>query len=147
MSHETIDAYYNRFQELLEDLSEAEEVISDRSAIRHFIFTLGSDFESIQNSYRLGNLPIEWKTEDWPTILVLCRDYYNSINPQGPTKKDKDHTSDGNTISQAERIAHHKKVCLWFLNPVKYCKEITGEQQKHPGKCISPSLMPRRIVT
>jgi hypothetical protein len=147
MSHETIDAYYNRFQELLEDLSEAEEVISDRSAIRHFIFTLGSDFESIQNSYRLGNLPIEWKTEDWPTILVLCRDYYNSINPQGPTKKDKDNTSEGNTISQAERIAHHKKVRLWFLNPVKYCKEITGEQQKHPGKCISPSLMPRRIVT
>jgi hypothetical protein len=54
LSHETVDAYYNRFQELLED-----EVISDKSAIRHFIFTLDPNFESIQNSYHLGNLPAE----------------------------------------------------------------------------------------
>jgi len=74
LSHETVDAYYSQFQELLEDLSEADEVISDKSAIRHFIFTLGPDFESIQNSYHLGNLPAEWKTEDWPSILILCRD-------------------------------------------------------------------------
>jgi len=150
MSHETIDAYYNRFQELLEDLSEAEEVISDRSAIRHFIFTLGSDFESIQNSYRLGNLPIEWKTEDWPTILVLCRDYYNSINPQGPTKKDKDNTSEGNTISQAERIVHHKKVHLWFLNPPSSTvRRLPANNRNIPVNAFitSPSLMPRRIVT
>jgi len=99
LSHETVDAYYNRFQELLEDLSEADEVISDKSAIRHFIFTLGPDFESIQNSYHLGNLPAEWKTVDWPSILVLCRDYYNSINPQGPPKKDQ--SSDGNSNLQA----------------------------------------------
>ena len=108
MSYETVDAYYNRFQDLLEDLSEADEVISDKSAIRHFIFTLGSEFESIRNSYRLGNLPPEWMIEDWPTILVLCRDYYNSINPQGPPKKDT--LSDQGSLSQAERNAHHKKV-------------------------------------
>jgi len=134
LSHETVDAYYNRFQDLLEDLSEADEVISDKSAIRHFIFTLGSEFESFQNSYRVGNLPAEWMTEDWPTILVLCRDYYNSINPQGPSKKDTN--SDSATTSQAERTAHHKKVCQWFLNPVKYCTEIANEPCKHVGKCI-----------
>ena len=82
LSHETVD-----------------EVISDKSAIRHFIFTLSPDFESIQNSYCLGNLPAEWKTVDWPSILVLCRDYYNAINPQGPPKKDQ--SSHGNANLQA----------------------------------------------
>jgi hypothetical protein len=51
--------YYLRFQELLEDLSEADKSISNKNAIRHFIFTLGSQFETIQNKYRLGNLPEE----------------------------------------------------------------------------------------
>jgi len=134
MSYETVDAYYNRFQDLLEDLSEADEVISDKSAIRNFIFTLGSEFESIRNSYRLGNLPPEWMIEDWPTILVLCRDYYNSINPQGPPKKDT--LSDQGSLSQAERNAHHKKVRQWFMNPAKFYTEIANEQRKHTGKCI-----------
>jgi hypothetical protein len=134
LSHESNDTYYNRFQELLEDLSEADEVISTKSAIHHFIFTLGSDFETIQNNYRLGNLPPEWKTDSWPTILVLCHDYYNSINPQGLPKRVQ--TTDGAIPSQAERNAHHKKVRQWFLNPVKYCTEITAEQGRHPGKCI-----------
>jgi len=133
LSHESVDTYYNRFQELLEDLSEAE-VISTKIAIRHFIFTLGSDFETIQNNYRLGNLSPEWKTDDWPTILVLCCDYYNSINPQGPPKRDQ--PTDGAITAQVERNARHKKVRQWFLNPVKYCTEITAEQGRHPGKCI-----------
>jgi len=45
---ESLDAYYNRFQELLDDLVEADEPISTKSAIRHFLFTLGPEFESIQ---------------------------------------------------------------------------------------------------
>ncbi len=45
--NESVDAYYNHFHELLEDLNDADEPISMRSAIRHFIFTLGSDLESI----------------------------------------------------------------------------------------------------
>jgi len=78
---ESVDTYYNRFHELLEDLVEADEPISTKSAIRHFIFTLGPEFETIQNNFRLGNLPSAWQTQDWPSLLVLCRDYYNSIKP------------------------------------------------------------------
>jgi hypothetical protein len=56
---ETVDAYYNHFHELLEELSEADDKISDKSAMRHFIFTLGVEFEPIQNMYRIGSLPAE----------------------------------------------------------------------------------------
>jgi hypothetical protein len=51
--------------------------------MHHFIFTLGSEFESIQNNYRIGCLPLEWQTTHWPSLLVLCRDFYNSANPKG----------------------------------------------------------------
>ncbi len=61
---ESIDTYFNRFHELLDDLSEAEEPIPLKSAIRHFIFTLGTDFAAIQNNYRIGRLPDIWKTDD-----------------------------------------------------------------------------------
>jgi hypothetical protein len=47
---ETIDEYYNHFHELLDELSEAAEPISTKSAMHHFIFTLGSDFETIQKT-------------------------------------------------------------------------------------------------
>jgi hypothetical protein len=99
-----------------------------------FIFTLGPEFETIQNNFRIGNLPEEWKTQDWAKLLVLCRDYSNSINPQGSSKKNT--SQDSNFSSQADRMAHHKKIKLWFLNPMKYCKELESEQKKHGGKCI-----------
>jgi hypothetical protein len=38
-SNESVDAYYNRFQALLDDLDEAGEPIPIRSAIRQFLFT------------------------------------------------------------------------------------------------------------
>jgi hypothetical protein len=62
--NETIDAYFNRFHELLEDLLEAEEPISTWSAIHHFIFNLGPKFDSIQNNFRIGNLSAEWHTQE-----------------------------------------------------------------------------------
>jgi len=68
--NESVDAYYNHFHELLEDLNDANEAISMRSAIRHFIFTLGSDLESIQNNYCLRNLPTAWNTEDYNIDLM-----------------------------------------------------------------------------
>ncbi len=49
---------------------------------------MGPDFETIQNNYRIGNLPQDWQTTDWPSILVLCRDYYNLVKPQGLKKRD-----------------------------------------------------------
>jgi hypothetical protein len=67
-----IDTYYNHFHELLNELRKAEEPISTKSAMPHFISMLGSEFDMIQNSFCLGNLPAEWHTQDWPTILVLC---------------------------------------------------------------------------
>jgi len=127
---ETIDDYYNQFHELLDNLEDAAEPISPKSAIRQFIFTLGSEFETLQNNFRLDNLPSKWNVQDWPSILVLCRDYYNSIKPQGLMKPDLF------SQPQFDREAHQKKVKMWFMDPVKYHKAIESEQNKFPGKCL-----------
>jgi len=96
-------------------------------------FTLGAEFEPLQNNYRLGSISSEWQTQDWPTLLVLCRDFYNSVNPKGPTSKcDRDSFSE----LQIDRNAHHKKIRQWFMNPTRYCQEITCEKLKFPEKCI-----------
>jgi len=132
-SHESVDDYYNRFQELLEELSEADEPISKKSAIHHFIFTLGAEFEPLQNNFCLGSISAEWQTQDWPTLLVLCRDFYNSVNPKGPTPiRDRDPFAE----LHMDRNAHHKKIHNGFMNPTRFCQEIKAEQLKFPGKCI-----------
>jgi hypothetical protein len=46
--------------------------IFTRSVMCHFIFTLGPEFEAIQNNYHIGNLPSQWNAQDWPILLVLC---------------------------------------------------------------------------
>jgi len=120
--NEFVDSYYNRFHELLDDLNQADDKISTKSTTRQFLFTLGSDFAAIQTNYRIGNLPSEWHTTDWPTLLVLCRDYYNSVNPKGIIMSDNGTTT--NNDSYATRMAQQKKVRQWFLNPDKYCKEL-----------------------
>jgi hypothetical protein len=120
LSNESIDSYYNRFRECLEDLDQAEDKISTKSAMRHFIFMFGSEFETIQNNYHTGNLPDEWKTAHWPTLLILCHNYYNSINPNGIVSQDRDSLNE----AYAKRMSQQKKVKEWFLNPMKYCKEI-----------------------
>jgi len=84
----------------------------------------------IQNLYHLDNLPVVWHTTHWPTLLILCQDFYNSVNPFGITKKE---STIGNGL---DRAAHHKKIKQWFLNPKKYCKELEQEQKKYPDKCI-----------
>jgi hypothetical protein len=127
--NESMDDYYNWFQDLLEDLAEADEPISTKSAIRHFIFTLGSEFETIQNNFRLENLPSKCDTQDWPSILVLCHDYYNSIKPQGIMKRNSPSTT-------FDCDAHQQKIKMWFANPVKFSKELEQEQLKFPGKCL-----------
>jgi len=67
----------------------------------HFLFTLGHEFEPIQNLYRLGNLPVAWQPTHWPTLLILCRDFNNSVNPLGILKKNP--TLD----TGLDRAAHH----------------------------------------
>jgi hypothetical protein len=101
--HETVDTYFNRFHELLDDLAEADEPISTKSALRQFLFTLGPEFEPIQHNYRINNLPTEWKTQDWTQFLVLCGDYYNSVKP---TSSDRKPSSD----ILFDKEAHQKKV-------------------------------------
>jgi hypothetical protein len=129
---ESVDSYYNRFRELLDDLDQADDKISTKSAMRHFIFTLGTEFEAIQNNYRIGNLPAEWNTLHWPSLLILCRNYYHSVNPKGILSSDKDSSNDAFT----KRMAQQKKVKEWFLNPAKYRREIEQEQLKYADKCI-----------
>ncbi len=98
--------------------------------MRHFIFTLGSEFESIQHNYRIGNLPSDWNTNHWPTLIILCCDYFNLVKPQGANHCDQP------TEQNIDRIAQQKKVREWFLHPSKFCKEIEKEQKKFPDKCI-----------
>jgi hypothetical protein len=100
------------------------------SAMHHFIFTLGPEFAPIQHNIHFGNLPVAWHTTSWPELLLLCRDYYNSVNPFGVTMKEP--TAD----SGVDQVAHHKKVKQWFLNPSKYCRETEMEQKKYLDKCI-----------
>jgi hypothetical protein len=58
-SSESVDDYFNRFQELLEELNENVETIPIKTAIRQFIFTLGKEFKPLQMNYRLGTLAPE----------------------------------------------------------------------------------------
>jgi len=129
---ESVDLYYNHFHEILDDLADAEEPVSTRRAICHFIFTLGPEFESIQNNFCITNLPEPWKTQDWPSLLVLCRDYYNSVKPTLPNTGCRHPQVD----TPFDRAAHQEKFREWFLNPVKFCKVIESEQHLHPSKCI-----------
>jgi hypothetical protein len=130
LPHETVDQYFNRFHDLLDNLHEAEEPISTKSAICHFLFTLGSEFETIQNNYRIGNLPAAWKTQSWPSILALCRDYFNSVKPLGVYHRDSSQDT------HLDMVAHKMKIREWFMNPTKYQKQIGAEQLKHVGKCL-----------
>jgi len=98
--------------------------------MRHFIFTLGPEFERIQHSFRIGSLPTAWQTQDWPTLLILCRDYFHSFRPQGIIKIT--FSADKNQ----DRMAQRKKIKEWFMNPEKFAKDIEAEQCKHPSKCI-----------
>jgi hypothetical protein len=101
-SQSLVDNYYNRFQELLDEINDFCETVSKQDAIQHFIFTLGSDFESIQNSYRMNNLPPDWKTDNLPTLLILCRGYYNSLHPNGPPQSKKDITLGDHTFASKQ---------------------------------------------
>jgi hypothetical protein len=103
-SNESVDTYHNKFQALLDDLEEAGEPIPVRSAVRQFIFTLGPDFAPMQHNFRIRLLPDEWKTTDWPVLLVLCRDYADSVHPQGLRN---DSSTDNSSF---DRSTHHKKV-------------------------------------
>jgi len=127
LSSELVDDYYKCFQELLEEINEETETISIKSAIRQFNSTVGTEFEPLQMNFCLGTLAPEWKTEDWLTLLVLCHDFYNSVNPRGPisvAKCERDPFSE----LQVDRSSHHKKIQNWFMNPSKFQSNIESEQ-------------------
>jgi hypothetical protein len=136
---ESVDEYYNRFLELLEEINEEVETIPTKNAIRQFIFTLGDEFQPLQNNFCLGTISEEWKTQDWPSLLVLCRDFYNSVNPKGPSgKRDRDRGGDRDPFAelQVDRASHHKKIRLWFMNPAKHRADLEAEQIKYSGRCL-----------
>jgi len=134
---ESIDDYYNRFHELLEEINEDVETIPVKTAIRQFLFTLGVEFEPVQMSYHLGTLAPDWHTEDWPSLLVLCRDFYNLVNPKGPTaKRDQDRDHDPFAELHIDRSSHHKKIRSWFMDPAKHKSDIDTEQCKYSGHCL-----------
>jgi len=122
------------FRNCFFEFEDADEPIPKKSAIRQFLFTLGPEFQPLQNNFRLGSITDDWKTQDWPTLLILCRDFYNSVNPKGPSKQNQDNDSD--RMSEADRNAHHKKIKSYFLNPIRYKSELEAEQKKYAGKCV-----------
>ncbi len=75
---------------------------------RQFIFTLGDEFQPLQNSFRLGTILEDWKTQNWPSLLVLYRDFNNSVNPRGPTAK-RDRDRDPFTELQIDRAVIIKR--------------------------------------
>jgi len=131
MSNETVDANYYCFKELFDEIQDADGPIPTKNAMRHFIFTLGSEFEPVQHNSRMDNLPSRWQTESWPELLVLCHNVFHSVNPNGIQRKDN-YTTHGNS----DCITHQKKVREWFFHPAKFCKEITAAQKRDPDKCI-----------
>jgi hypothetical protein len=64
--------------------------------------------------------------------LVLCRNYYNSVNPPGLKKQDSSSDIMFNTLM--ERAANHKKVRQWFLNPGYFRSEIEAAEKQHGSK-------------
>jgi hypothetical protein len=106
LQNETVDTYYNRFKELYDEIQDTDGNIPTKNAIHHFIFTLGSEFEPIQHNYRLENLPAKWDTEDWPTILILCQNFYNSVKPMGIQSSTPKNNFITNNVDQ---ITHQKK--------------------------------------
>jgi hypothetical protein len=62
---------------------------------------LGAEFET----HCFGNLAWQWSTQDWPTLLVLCHDYFNEVKPNGKSE---------GVVSKS----------------IQYCWKITVEQQK-----------------
>jgi hypothetical protein len=79
---------------------------------------------------------MNWKTDDWPTLLILCRDYYNSLHPNGPPTKRNIHSGDSVFASKQDHLNHQKKIRHWFMDLVKFKREIDAEQRKYAGKCI-----------
>jgi len=106
------------------------------SLVKLFQSKMQSVFECIQNSYRLNNLPVDWQTEDWPSLLVLCRDFYNSLHPTGPPIKKDGPSGDNPFASKQDRLNHQKKIRMWFLNPGKFKNALDMVQRKYSGKCV-----------
>ncbi len=69
-------------------------------------------------------------------MLILCRDYYNSVKPFGSSKKEVSNPGAGGHNASFDRLSHQKKVRQWFMQPTKYCQEIQKEQLKYPDMCI-----------
>jgi len=78
---------------------------------------------------------------------VLCRNFYNSVNPRGPTTTEK-RDRDPFLEFGLDRSSHHKKVRNWFMKPTKYKTEIASEQQsiQVDVSIISPRVMVLLIV-
>jgi hypothetical protein len=66
-------------------------------------------------------LPSHWYTQDWPALLVLCRDYFNSVKPQGVPKHEQSSETDFDTKSYTTDECSIKKDCDRLLANLKHC--------------------------
>jgi hypothetical protein len=55
----------------------------------------GQTLKLFKKKFCIGNLPSEWHTQNWPTLLVLCCDYFHCILKREPS-------SDGSVINPVD---------------------------------------------
>jgi len=105
-----------------------------KSAMQHFSFTQVKNLKQFRITIVLEIFLWSDKLKTCPALLVLCRDYFNSIKLHGVWKCHQ--SQNNNVITPSIHLAHHKKVKHRFLNPDQFCQEFESEQKKHHGKCI-----------
>ncbi len=60
-----VDAYYNRFQDLLDELSEVDQTISTHEqCITFFLLLQVQKFKKIQHNFCIGKLSYDWNIQD-----------------------------------------------------------------------------------
>jgi len=117
---ESIDSYYNRFHELLEDLSDADEPIALKVQFINLFLPWGQNLKQFRIIFaseiyhQLGILQIGQLFFCFVGIITILLNLVLSIV-----------VFSQNTIEQGfDREAHQKKVKEWFMSPVKFAVKL-----------------------
>jgi len=79
LKDESIDVYAARLMDLKTDLQDNGLMISDSNLKHRFIMGLGPIFTTIQTNLTTNNLPPQWLTNDYETLIRLASSWLQSI--------------------------------------------------------------------
>jgi len=79
LKDESIDVYAARLMDLKMDLQDNGLTISDSNLKHRFIMGLGPIFTTIQTNLTTNNLPPQWLTNDYETLIRLASSWLQSI--------------------------------------------------------------------